>query len=184
MKSILLGLLVFSAPLMAQGQTWRDLLQTTQHIQSKQQLEVVNRYFNEQIRYQEDLNDHWQSLAETLRSGAGDCEDFALSKYQTLLASGTKASNFSFVYALRQPDQLAHIALLYKPGNLVLDNLTNELKPITARADLSPVLEFTATNYQLFEKQPPLTRAELVSLQRWQKILRLAEQQSSKDLYD
>ncbi|WP_159445620.1 transglutaminase-like cysteine peptidase [Oceanospirillum multiglobuliferum] len=171
-------------PFFAMGQSWQELVDKVQRTELEQQLDLVNRYFNEQVRYRAELNDRWQSLSETLNSKQGDCEDFALGKYQTFLASGSHTKSFSFIYALREPDKVAHIALLHKPSNLLLDSLTNNLSTMNLRQDLSPVIEFTANSYQLFSPEVRLTRAELVSLRGWQKTLKKAEKQSSKELYD
>lgn len=184
MRSHWYVILLLFLPLVAKGESWYALVKAAQQAEPQQQLKLINGYFNQQIRYRDELGDYWQSLNETLESRAGDCEDFALGKYQTFLASGNQAQHFSFVYALRKSDGVAHIALLHKPSNLLLDNLTDELSPIAHRQDLSPVLEFTARSYQLLTPNTHLTRAELVSLQRWQKVLKQAEQPMLKVQYD
>ena len=48
-------------------------------------LAMVNRWANRRIAYAEDIanygaRDYWASASETLRSGRGDCEDFAILK--------------------------------------------------------------------------------------------------------
>jgi hypothetical protein len=44
---------------------------------------AVDRWAN-QVRYQADVGDHWQTPIDTIRSGTGDCEDIAILKYTAL----------------------------------------------------------------------------------------------------
>ncbi|MBB1489208.1 transglutaminase-like cysteine peptidase [Oceanospirillum sediminis] len=135
----------------------------------------TNQYFNTRIQYIQESRDHWLRLAELLNSGKGDCEDFALSKYQALLNQGMPQTAFSFVYAMQKQTGQAHIALLYKPDNIVLDIITDQLLPLKERNDLLPVLEFTSVSYQLFEGQPLLSRGQFNTLLQWQKVVYRAE---------
>ena len=53
-------------------------------------LDGVNRFFNRRIAFRDDLQvwhveDYWASPLETLQQGMGDCEDFAIAKYFSLL---------------------------------------------------------------------------------------------------
>jgi hypothetical protein len=56
-------------------------------------IEKVNTWFNVNIEYGRDIfiygkKEYWASLDETLEHGAGDCDDIAIAKYQTLKALG------------------------------------------------------------------------------------------------
>lgn len=58
-----------------------------------QLLGEVNVWANQMIAYRTDESlfgtaDHWQAPAEVLANGAGDCEDFAILKYWTLVKNG------------------------------------------------------------------------------------------------
>lgn len=59
----------------------------------------LHHWVMDSIRYQKDPKNHWQSPQETLRLGAGDCEDFAILWFASLRLYGL------------EPDQvrLAHI---------------------------------------------------------------------------
>ena len=70
-------------------------------------LDGVNRFFNRRIAFRDDLQvwhveDYWASPLETLQQGMGDCEDFAIAKYFSLLASGMAASQLRLVYVRLQ----------------------------------------------------------------------------------
>jgi predicted transglutaminase-like cysteine proteinase len=56
-------------------------------------LEAANAAVNAAVRYTSDLTrhgtaDHWSSALETLADGQGDCEDYAITKYAVLRATG------------------------------------------------------------------------------------------------
>jgi len=120
-------------------------------------LVVVNRWFNNQIMFRPDTeiwgqDDFWASPLQTLSVGRGDCEDFVIAKYATLLALGLPVDKLRLVYVrARLPDQtqpLAHMVLAYyaTPGAepLILDNLRPEVLPAGQRPDLAPVFSFNS----------------------------------------
>jgi predicted transglutaminase-like cysteine proteinase len=119
-------------------------------------LEAINQFFNRRIVFRDDrevwgMPDHWASPLETLAKGMGDCEDFAIAKYFSLLAGGVAASRLRLVYVRLQiggasGESQAHMVLAYyrdQQGEpLILDNLVTELRPASRRPDLTPVFSF------------------------------------------
>jgi len=121
-------------------------------------LDGVNRFFNRRIVFRDDMQvwhveDYWASPLETLQQGMGDCEDFAIAKYFSLLALGMPASQMRLVYVRLQvggpggPSQ-AHMVLAYyanaQAEPLILDNLVTEIRPASRRPDLTPVFSFNS----------------------------------------
>jgi predicted transglutaminase-like cysteine proteinase len=121
-------------------------------------LDGVNRFFNRRILFRDDrevwhLDDYWASPLETLQQGMGDCEDFAIAKYFSLLATGVPASHLRLVYVRLQvggdsgPSQ-PHMVLAYyanaEAEPLILDNLVTEIRPASRRPDLTPVFSFNS----------------------------------------
>ncbi len=121
--------------------------------------EQTNLFYNRKIRYTSDQRlyqqpDYWASPLETFGQGRGDCEDYAIAKYFTLLAGGMPASKLRMVYvkadlpatATRPAESVGHMVLAYYPqpdaDPLVLDNLTDEIRPASLRPDLKPVFSF------------------------------------------
>ena len=56
-------------------------------------LDALNQFFNRRIQSREDIDvwgqvDYWASPMEMMEKGAGDCEDFAIAKYFSLVALG------------------------------------------------------------------------------------------------
>jgi predicted transglutaminase-like cysteine proteinase len=118
-------------------------------------LEAVNGYFNRRIVFGEDIDvwgeaDHWASPLEALDKGRGDCEDYAIAKYFSLLAMGMPAARLRLVYVRAQigGDSQAHMVLAYyaQPNAepLILDNLITTVRAASRRPDLVPVFSFNS----------------------------------------
>ena len=120
------------------------------------QLQVVNRFLNNQIEFATDMQvwgqvDYWASPLETLNKGAGDCEDYAIAKYFALLAVGMPAARLRLVYVRAQLDDgpaQPHMVLAYYPSDagevLILDNLEDAIRTAGQRDDLVPVFSFNS----------------------------------------
>ncbi|MDO9234577.1 MAG: transglutaminase-like cysteine peptidase [Aquabacterium sp.] len=118
-------------------------------------LKTINTYFNRRILYRDDQDawgviDYWASPLEMLAKGQGDCEDYAIGKYFSLLAAGVPSVKMRLVYVRAQVGSgiQAHMVLAYYPEPnaepLILDNLVTEIRPASRRPDLAPVFSFNA----------------------------------------
>lgn len=106
------------------------------------QLRSVNTFWNTTVREAEDISlwkqeDYWATPLESLGRQAGDCEDFVIGKYFSLLYLGVPAEKLRFIYVsatINGPTgrkTIAHMVLGYYPkpdaDPLVLDNLNTEI---------------------------------------------------------
>jgi len=121
-------------------------------------LQAINRFFNQHILFRDDQEtwgqlDYWASPLESLSRGQGDCEDYVIAKYFSLLAVGMPMSRLRLVYVRAQVggpngSLLPHMVLAYyaEPGAepTILDNLISELRPASRRLDLVPVFSFNS----------------------------------------
>jgi predicted transglutaminase-like cysteine proteinase len=118
-------------------------------------LKAINTFFNRNVLYRDDREtwgviDYWASPLETLAKGQGDCEDYAIGKYFSLLAAGMPSVKMRLVYVRAQlgAQIQAHMVLAYYPEPnaepLILDNLITEIRPASRRPDLVPVFSFNA----------------------------------------
>lgn len=136
---------------------WRQMMDEVESLDELEQLELANTFFNRRIRFSDDIivwgrQDYWATPLETMGKNAGDCEDFAIAKYMTLLLLGVPAERLRLIYVRARiggPHSSvfqAHMVLGYyaDPGDepLVLDNLIGEIRPASRRPDLSPVFSF------------------------------------------
>jgi predicted transglutaminase-like cysteine proteinase len=150
----------------------------------------VNRFFNRQVAFRDDAEvwgqaDHWASPLETLQMGAGDCEDFALAKYFSLLSMGVRAERMRMVYVRARiggPSGVsqAHMVLAYypEPGAepLILDNLIDDIRPSSRRPDLTPVFSFNTEG--LWQGVGAASAGDPTArLSRWREVLAKARQE-------
>ncbi|HFE37506.1 MAG TPA: transglutaminase, partial [Gammaproteobacteria bacterium] len=83
-------------------EAWHTLI-TSAHTENHWQiLNQVNQFIN-QARYVPDIRqwgeiDYWATPAEFLMSNAGDCEDYAIAKYYTLIAIGIPADKMRLTH--------------------------------------------------------------------------------------
>ena len=148
------------------------------------QLQAINQFFNHRILFRDDAEvwgqiDYWASPLETLDKGMGDCEDYAIAKYFSLLAVGMPVSKLRLVYVRAQiggPQGAvqAHMVLAYyaAPGAepMILDNLITELRPASRRPDLVPVFSFNSEG--LWQGVGAQSAGDPTSrLSRWREVL-------------
>jgi len=165
---------------------WQGMLQEGSRPDGSEleRLTLVNTFFNKNIRFGTDLEvweqeDYWATPLETLGRGAGDCEDFAIAKYFSLLALGVPETKLRFVYvrALLQQGQVLrvepHMVLAYykSPGAepLVLDNLASIIATASQRSDLTPVYSFNKEGYFNGVLRTALSKGTRLS--RWEDLL-------------
>ncbi|MCV2369134.1 transglutaminase-like cysteine peptidase [Roseateles oligotrophus] len=160
------------------------LLQTIERaaaLDEAQRLTAINSYLNRRIEFHDDIEvwgktDYWASPLEALDKGRGDCEDYAIAKYLSLLAAGTPVAKLRMVYvrAMVGGRSLAHMVLAYyaEPGTepLILDNLIADVRPASQRPDLQPVFSFNGEG--LWQGVGATTAGDpLVRLSQWRELL-------------
>lgn len=143
---------------------WKSMMETSRNKPDLDKLELVNQFFN-QVRFVSDSDhwgkeDYWATPIEMLASDGGDCEDFAIGKYFTLVQLGIpiKKLQITYVKALNwNPVSQAHMVLAYYPVPeavpVILDNLIPEIKPASSRTDLTPVYSFNGEGLWLSKER-------------------------------
>lgn len=116
-------------------------------------LEQVNNFFND-VDYNDDWalwdrKDYWATPFEVLGINSADCEDYALSKFFTLISMGVAEDRLRITYVKAVALGEAHMVLAYyaspEAEPLILDNLTSRIRPAGERSDLVPVYSFNGT---------------------------------------
>lgn len=79
---------------------WMEQLNGLNKLPLERQLEGVNWLVNKNVRYRDDIAqynqmEYWASPVETIISGVGDCEDYAIAKYALLRWLGVDARRLS-----------------------------------------------------------------------------------------
>ncbi|MCV6587686.1 MAG: transglutaminase-like cysteine peptidase [Marinobacterium sp.] len=163
---------------------WQQLLSYSHQLTTSQTLRRINRFFNQQVRFEDDITvwqrtDYWATPRETLLKAAGDCEDFAIAKYISLLQIGIKQRQLRLIYvkALSGPPdsplQQAHMVLAYYPESdaepLILDNLISDIRPASQRPDLIPIFSFNSEGIWVTGRRT--TASPGTQLSGWQSVL-------------
>lgn len=117
-----------------------------------EQLAQVNRWANAAIIETDDLQtygvtDYWATADEALRAGQGDCEDFAILKYQALLALGFHPDDMWLTLARDTVRRADHALLIVRvDGQLIaLDNSTDAILAAHQSHDYRPVFSYSGT---------------------------------------
>ncbi|MEC6796761.1 transglutaminase-like cysteine peptidase [Photobacterium sp. S4TG1] len=140
---------------------WYDLIQKSQHLTDHQKLKAVNNFFNQFIFISDQKlwgkEDYWATPYEFIGAGAGDCEDFSIAKYKTLLKLGIDDNKLRLVYVKALELNQFHMVVTYYPTPsaipLVLDNLKGEILSASQRKDLLPIYSFNGSKLWLMKQK-------------------------------
>lgn len=110
----------------------------------------VNRVTNRRIRYVEDRvqwgrADFWAGARTTMATGRGDCEDFAITKMQLLIASGFRAEDLtlSIVKDMIHGNDHAVLLVRHNGGYLMLDNVTDRILDGSKSNEYRPIFSYS-----------------------------------------
>ena len=165
---------------------WRSLVDEIAPLSETEKVERVNTFFNNLVRWRQDIdvwgrNDYWATPLETIARREGDCEDFSVAKYMTLLLAGVEVNKMRITYVkARIGSQYsnateAHMVLAYYPtpsaDPLILDNMISEVRPASRREDLTPVFGFNSQGLWVGSAAAPATQDPGARLSRWRDLL-------------
>lgn len=161
---------------------WLDMLQQQAGKPLQQQLSAVNQFWNRAVLQTEDSvlwgrPDYWATPLETLGRGAGDCEDYVIGKYFSLLRLGVTEEHLRLIYVRARmggagsTQSIAHMVLGHyatpTAEPVVLDSMLDPILPASQRRDLTPVFSFNAQGVYVGGAQPsPVER-----ITRWSDLL-------------
>jgi predicted transglutaminase-like cysteine proteinase len=161
-------------------EAWGQMLLSERNAPAPEQLAAVNRFFNQQLNFQDDTRiwrqtDYWATPVEALIKGAADCEDYALAKYFSLRQLGIPSEKLRITYVKALTQNQAHMVLTFYSSPtadpLVLDNLISDIRPASQRKDLLPVYAFNAEGLYLPGKNNGQRSSDSKKLSRWQDVL-------------
>jgi predicted transglutaminase-like cysteine proteinase len=140
---------------------WQALMELNRNKAEMEKLEQVNQFFNQLIFVSDiehwGVEDYWATPVEMLATYGGDCEDFAIAKYFTLVEMGVPVNRLQITYVKALSLNQAHMVLTYYPTPgaipLVLDNLISEIKSASLRRDLVPVYSFNGEGLWLAKER-------------------------------
>lgn len=159
-------------------ESWQAMLAQAAGLDEQEQLRMVNGFWNNALIGGEDISiwgqvDYWATPLQSLAKGAGDCEDYVIGKYFSLLHLGVAPEKLRFVYVRARigSQSIAHMVLGYYPQPqaepLVLDSLIDRIQPAHNRPDLTPVFSFNAQGVYV----PGGRRSSVDGIGRWRDLL-------------
>ncbi|MFV0597891.1 transglutaminase-like cysteine peptidase [Shewanella sp.] len=143
------------------ARAWFKVVAEASTLDEKEKLLKVNNFFN-LFRFIDDIklwgeSNYWATPMEFIGVNGGDCEDFSIAKYFTLLQLGVPEDKMRITMVKATSVNQYHMVLAYydTPSSvpLVLDNLDHVIKPATQRKDLIPVYSFNGKQLWLNKEQ-------------------------------
>ncbi|WP_420808049.1 transglutaminase-like cysteine peptidase [Aeromonas cavernicola] len=141
--------------------SWRTMVMEHQDniLKETEKLKLVNSFFN-RMYFIDDIKlwqrkDYWSTPTEFLGAAGGDCEDFSIAKYYTLLELGIPDEKIRLVYVKALNYNIFHMVVAYyeTPSAIpvILDNLMTDIRLATARKDLVPIYSFNGSHLWLMK---------------------------------
>ncbi len=166
----------FGPPARARLEAWRDLNEEIKGRDVSYKINRVNTFFNDTIRYTNDernvgVRDYWQSPIESLASGKGDCEDYAVAKYVALRQLGIPAKNMDITVARHATEGL-HAVLAVRDASgttKVLDNRSTLALPAERLPMLIPIFGFNEERARILDRSTWAPNGLRMNLQRFPK---------------
>lgn len=169
---------------------WQQVVAAATPLAEEAKLRRINDFFNQNIAFDDDINiwqqtDYWATVLETIGTGRGDCEDFAIAKYYSLRLAGIPDNRMRLIYVKAKLKvatgvvQQAHMVLAYyaSPGAepQVLDNLDTTIRPASQRPDLQPVFSFNRQGiFAGVSGKEAASAGGTGRLSRWEDLMRRA----------
>jgi predicted transglutaminase-like cysteine proteinase len=168
------------------AQAWRRMLEQARPLEIDDKLHSVNQFFNRRLRFTTDqaawgMADYWATPLEFMHQGQGDCEDFAIAKYVSLLMLGVPSDKLRLIYvrarfgSASSGNSEVHMVLGYYADPAgepqILDNLVNSIRPATTRTDLSPIFSFNSQGLWVPGSARPAASDPTARLSRWRNLL-------------
>jgi len=157
---------------------WQTMLSQSTGLDEQEKIRAVNSFWNNALIGGEDIAvwgqvDYWATPLQSLSKGSGDCEDYVIGKYFSLLYLGVAPEKLRFVYVRAQigSQSIAHMVLGYyaqpQAEPLVLDSLVDRVQAAHNRPDLTPVFSFNAQGVYM----PGGKRSSVEQIGRWRDLL-------------
>jgi len=127
-------------------QDYQDTIEKIKSYPKEKQLNSINVYLNQLLSQYDSISkkcaDYWKSPVEFLIHGNGDCEDYAIIKYFSLIKLGYDKNKLFLTIVKDRYSSTMHMVLSYFDKDnlppLILDNLSFKILRLDKRIDLVP----------------------------------------------
>lgn len=161
------------------GRAWLTIMAESGNASTADKLAKINGFFN-QLQFIDDsklwgVENYWATPIEFIGVNGGDCEDFAIAKYFSLLELGVNDDKMRITMVKSLTLDQYHMVVAYYPTPgaipLILDNIDGEIKPADQRNDLLPVYSFNGKQLWLNkEKGQGVLAGKSQRLKRWSNL--------------
>jgi predicted transglutaminase-like cysteine proteinase len=161
------------------GKAWLNLMHSEVSVSENESLQKVNRFFN-MFHFIDDIklwgvNNYWATPIEFIGANGGDCEDYSIAKYFTLLELGIADEKMRITMVKALNLNQYHMVLAYydTPGSvpLILDNIDGVIKPANKRIDLIPIYSFNGSQLWLNkDRGRSVSSGKSSRLKRWRDL--------------
>ena len=165
---------------------WREMHRQALRMPSDhQKLISVDNFFNQNLRYAPDseiygVDDHWATPLEFLSKGVGDCEDFAIAKYLTLVLLGVPQEKLrlDYVFVRSAGTTLGHVVVTYSDNGtvVVLDGANVKVNGASEFKPAAYIFSFNLSGVSIHGRLTPARYSQ------WEDLLARVRQQSAKGL--
>lgn len=167
---------------------WRDLMSAGLKSPGGIKREIANDFFN-RIPWLDDADhwgraDYWATPMEMLGTYGGDCEDYSIAKYFTLIEMDVPGAQLLITYVRAPALTQSHMVLAYYPtpdaDPLILDNIIGEIRRGSERPDLIPVYSFNGDGlWVAVQRSLGRNVGDASRLAQWRDVLRRMEAEKS-----
>ena len=158
-----------------------DLKKKIKEFKTLKKLSYVNAFYNKILPINDltkyKVDDYWSTPKEFLISGRGDCEDYAIAKYFTLIETGIPKEKLFLAVVKVKNETDYHMVLLYfedkKSMPLVLDNLSFKVVPFNIRKKLEAKFIFNEKEAFVLKDKKIYKKAKINwgKVNKWQELL-------------
>lgn len=122
---------------------WESNVEDMRSEDRMSEMQSVNLYANHALKYAEDtdvwkVDDYWASPGEALAKGKGDCEDYAILKYFSLMRLGFNADDMKLLVLVAEHEKELHTVLIVDDKYL-LDNASDDVELVKDVENYTPV---------------------------------------------
>lgn len=165
---------------------WQRMLQTNLGTPDEVKRNAANDYFNRIPWITDDEHwgqaDYWATPLEMIGTHGGDCEDYSISKYFTLLEMRVPKDRLLITYVRAPALNQTHMVLAYYPtpnaDPLILDNYNQTIMRGSERTDLIPVYSFNGDGLWLAVQRSLGRRvSDSSGLAQWRGLLKRMEKE-------
>ena len=165
---------------------WQNVMQTNVTSPEELKRKAANDYFNQIPWLTDDEHwgqaDYWATPLEMIGTNGGDCEDYSISKYFTLLELEVPREKLLITYVRAPALKQTHMVLAYYPtpdaDPLILDNYKQTIMRGSERTDLIPVYSFNGDGLWLAVQRSLGRRvSDSSTLAQWRGLLERMEKE-------